>query len=200
VISRLKETLFDKEGHEKIKNLLVASFFLLCAVNTVILFMSVYAGKVFGLAEAETIDLIAFSTIFAIVGSFASGLISDIVGYARTLLGVFFMWALCIMGGALLRPPFHWLIGALAGISLGSTWVILRAMVIKIVPQEKIGETFGLFNLVTYFSGIVGPLFWGMLLLFLSSLGEWGYRLAFLSMTLFIGAGVVFLARIRKEI
>jgi UMF1 family MFS transporter len=200
VIGRLKETLFSEGEHRRIKNLLAASFFLLCAVNTVILFMSVYAGKVFGLGESETIDLIAFSTVFAILGSFVSGFISDIVGYARALLGVFLLWALCILGGTLLSPPFHWLIGALAGASLGSTWVIFRAMVIKIVPEEKIGETFGLFNMVTYFSGIVGPLFWGLMLLFLSPMGEWGYRLTFMSMTLFIGVGAFFLARIRREL
>ena len=162
--------------------------------------MSVYAGKVFGLGEGDTIYLIAFSTLFAILGSFVSGVISDIIGYAKTLLGVFFLWVLAILGGTLLSPPFHWAIGALAGFSLGSTWVIFRAMVIKIVPEEKIGETFGLFNMVTYLSGIVGPLFWGLLLLFLSPLGEVGYRLAFFSMVFFIGTGAVFLVRIRREI
>jgi UMF1 family MFS transporter len=200
VLGRLKETLFGDDSHRRIKNLLRASFFLLCAVNTVILFMAVYAGKVFGLDEAETINLIIFSTVFAIIGSFISGFISDFIGYAKVLLGVFFLWAVCILGGALLNPPFHWLIGALAGLSLGATWVILRAMVIKIVPEEMIGETFGLFNLVTYFSGVVGPLAWGLMLLFLSGLGEWGHRLAFLSMTLFVGTGAIFLVKIRKEI
>ncbi|MGB2630894.1 MAG: MFS transporter, partial [Candidatus Omnitrophota bacterium] len=101
-------------------------------------------------------------------------------------------------GGGLLEPPFHWLVGALAGLSLGSTWVVLRALVIKLVPEEKIGEAFGLFNLVSYFSGMVGPLFWGMMLFFLSRMGEIGYRISFLSMMIFIAVGVYFLLKIGR--
>jgi len=158
-----------------------------------------YISQVFRLTEAQIIDLVAFSTIFAIGGSIFSGFISDYIGYRRSLMGVFFLWAACLLGGAFLRPPFHWLIGAIVGISLGSTWVISRAIVIKLVPREKIGEIFGLFNLVSYISAIVGPLFWGIIILYFSSFGEWGYRMASLSMIPFIGVAFIFLLRLRKN-
>ena len=112
---------------------------------------------------------------------------------------MFVLWGVSILAGGLLYPPFHWLVGALVGISLGSTWVILRAFVIKLVPGEKIGEAFGLFNLVSYLSGVVGPLFWGLLLLYFSRFGGEGYRVAFLGLILFMGTGAVFILRISDK-
>ncbi|OGX19459.1 MAG: hypothetical protein A3K54_04975 [Omnitrophica WOR_2 bacterium RBG_13_44_8] len=90
----------------------------------------------------------------------------------------------------------YWLIGALAGIALGSTWVVSRAMAISIVPKEKIGEIFGLFNLVGYLSAILGALFWGGMVLFLSRFGALGYRITLFSLILFILLGLLFLLRI----
>ncbi|MFC1624336.1 MFS transporter [Candidatus Omnitrophota bacterium] len=199
IFKRLRSTISGSYKFRELRNFLKAAFFALCAVNAIILFMSVYAGKVFHLKEAQIIDLIAFSAIFAILGSIVSGFISDIIGYRRSLIGVFFLWIICFLGAVFLKPPFHWFIGALAGISLGSTWVISRALVVKLVPEEKIGEAFGLFNMVGYLSGIIGPLFWGGILLCFSSLGDVRYRLACFSLSLFVGIGCIFLLRARKE-
>ncbi|MFC1570776.1 MFS transporter, partial [Candidatus Omnitrophota bacterium] len=199
IFTRLKATIMDNELKE-FKDLLKASFFVLCVVHTVILFMSVYATRAFGLNEAQIINLIAFSTLFAIGGSILSGLLSDRLGYRRSLVGVFFLWGLSILAGTLLRAPFYWLVGALAGLSLGGTWVILRALVIKLVPEEKIGEAFGIFNLVSYAAGVIGPLIWGVMLLFCSRFGEWGYRLTFLSQMPFIIIGIYFLLKSQKTL
>jgi len=197
---RLRSTLFDSYKVTPLRNFLKAAFFGLCVVNAIILFMSIYIGKVFGLEESEIINLIAFSTVFAIVGSIVSGFISDIFGHVRSLIGVFFLWIICLLGAGLLHPPFHWLIGALAGISLGSTWVVSRALVIRLVPREKIGEAFGLFNFVGYCSGIIGPIFWGMVLLVFSPLGEARYRFACLGLIVFMVIGSYFLLRLRKDL
>lgn len=199
IFARLKATILDNELKE-FKDLLKASFFGLCVVQTVILFMAVYATRAFGLDEVQIINLIAFSTLFAIGGSILSGFLSDFLGYRRSLLGVFFLWGLCILAGALLKAQFCWLVGALAGISLGGTWVVLRALVIKLVPEERVGEAFGIFNLVSYAAGVVGPLLWGIILLFCSRFGEWGYRLTFLSQMPFIVIGIYFLLKIQKSL
>ena len=196
IFGKLRATVFDSYQSGSLKSFLKAAFFGLCVVNTTILFMAVYAGKAFYLGESKIIDLVAFSTVFAMAGSILSGVISDIVGHKRSLLGVFVLWIVCIILGAVLRAPYHWLVGALVGFSLGSTWVILRALVIKLVPEEKIAEAFGLFNLVVYISGVVGPLCWGLILLYASGFGEIGYRLSFLSLIIFMGIGTFFISKI----
>lgn len=199
IFVRLRSTVFGSYKFEDFRNFLKGAFFGLAVVNALILFMSVYAAKVFGLGEIEIINLFAFSTIFAILGSIVSGYISDYIGSRRSLFGVFFLWAICLLGGGLLKRPFHWLLGALVGVSLGSIWVISRALVVKLVPKERVAEVFGLFNMVGYVSGIVGPVFWGVMLLGLSPLGEWGYRLTCLSLLIFIAIGFSFILRMGKN-
>lgn len=200
LFQEVRSRVMDMDTLKSLKHLLFASFFALCAISTLMLFMSVYAGKVFYLGEAETIDLIAVSTIFAILSSIASGLLSDRIGYGKSLLGTFFLWILACLGGVFLKKPFHWLVGALVGVSLGATWVITRALVIKLVPENKIGMAFGIFNLVTYIAGIIGPLFWGLMLVFLSPLGESGYRTALFIMMFFVITGTAFLFKLKEEL
>lgn len=197
ILKGLKETLSDKYKFSCLPDFLRCIFFGLCAVNAIILFMSVYATRAFGLNEAEVINLIAFATLFALVGSMLIGFISDYVGHKESLFFVFILWGVCFVAGAFVRGhQFYWLIGALAGVALGSTWVVSRSLAIALVPPDKIGEIFGLFNLVGYLAAVVGALWWGVLILFLSHLGEWGYRITLLSLTLFVLLGAIFLLRV----
>jgi len=197
IFKTLKTTAFDTYKFPGLLNFLKSSFFGLCAVNTIIIFMSVYATRAFGLNESEVINLVTFSTLFAMVGSLFSGFISDYIGHKRCLAGVFLLWGICFIAGAFARSVhWYWFIGALSGIALGSTWVVSRAMAVSIVPSERVGEIFGLFNLVGYLSAIIGVLYWGGMLLLLSHLGEWGYRITLLSLVLFVLLGLIFLLRI----
>lgn len=197
IFKTLRTTLFDTHKSPGLLDFLKSVFFGLCAVNAVVIFMSVYATRAFGLNEVEVIKLITFSTFFALVGSLLSGFISDYLGHKRSLGVIFVLWGVCFWLGTFIRNThLYWFIGALAGIALGSTWVVSRAMAISIVPKDKIGEIFGLFNLVGYLSAIVGALFWGVMLLFLSRFGELGYRITLLSLILFILLGFIFLLRI----
>ena len=197
IFKTLKTTALDTYKFPGLLNFLKSSFFGLCAVNTIIIFMSVYATRAFGLNESEVINLVTFSTLFAMVGSLFSGFISDYIGHKRCLAGVFLLWGICFIAGAFARSVhWYWFIGALSGIALGSTWVVSRAMAVSIVPSERVGEIFGLFNLVGYLSAIIGVLYWGGMLLLLSHLGEWGYRITLLSLVLFVLLGLIFLLRI----
>ena len=199
IYQRFKVTIFESYRLVDFRNFLKAAFFILCVVNVIILFMSVYVSKALGLNEAAIINLIAFSTLFAMGGSIVSGFLCDMVGCQRSVIGVLFLWGLSILAGTFLAQPFHWIIGALAGISLGSTWTVFRVVVIKLVPQQKVGEAFGLFNLVAYTAGIVGPLFWGGVLLVLPSMGSLEYRIALLSLVVFIAIGIIFPFRIAEK-
>ncbi|MBU4346307.1 MAG: MFS transporter [Candidatus Omnitrophica bacterium] len=200
ILKTLRHIAFDTYKYPGLSNFLKASFFALCSVNVVILFMSVYATQVFGLNEVQIINLLAFSTFFAIVGSLLSGFISDYLGHKRFLSIVFCLWIICFLLGALARDiRLYWFIGAMVGVALGSTWVVSRALAVSLAPEEKIGEVFGLFNLFGYLSGAVGSLFWGLILLFLHPLGPWGYRIALLSLIIFMLLGFIFLLRIPKQ-
>lgn len=196
----LKRALLEVRKVADLANFLKAAFFGLAAVNVIILFMSVYATRVFGLSEIQIIHLIVFSTLFAIAGSFISGFISDYIGYKRCLMAVFILWIAAFLAASISHSiHLYWAVGAMVGAALGSIWAVSRALAIKLVPAEKIGEVFGLFNFVGYISAIIGAMFWGLLLLFLSRFGESGYRIALSSLILFMGLGFVYLRRLPRE-
>ena len=200
IFNSLKAAGFNSRLFPGLPDFLKASFFGLCAVNAIILFMSIYATRVFALDEAQIINLISFSTLFAILGSIASGYISDRVGAKKSLTVVYALWVVSFTLGAFVRSQgLYFLVGALVGVVLGATWVVSRALAIQLVPAERIGEAFGLFNLVGYLSGMVGALFWGLMLLFLAPLGAAGYRIALFSLNLFILLGGFFLLRIPTD-
>jgi UMF1 family MFS transporter len=197
IFRTLRKTAFGVHALGGLLDFLKAVFFGLCAVNAVVLFMSVYATKVFGMNESGVINLIGFSAIFAIVGSLVSGFISDYLGHRRCLAAVFIFWIICFWIGTFARNLTHyWFVGALVGITLGATWVVSRSLAVSLVPEAQIGEVFGLFNLVGYLSAIVGAIFWGLILLLLYRFGEWGYRIALLSLISFMVPGLIFLLRI----
>lgn len=199
IFRSLKTVVFNSAQFSGLSDFLKSSLFGLCAVNAVILFMSVYATRAFHLNEVQIINLITFSTFFAILGSISSGYISDRIGAKITLTFVYILWIICLMAGTLVKNAhLYWLVGSLVGIALGSTWVVSRALAIQLVAPQRMGEVFGLFNLVGYLSAIIGSLFWGLTLLFLFRLGEIGYRIALLSLNLFLILGIIFLLRIPK--
>ncbi len=197
IFKSLKATAFGAQSIPGLLDFLKAVFFGLCAVNAIVLFMSVYATRAFGLNEVQVINLITYSTFFAMAGSICSGFLSDYLGHKRVLSAVFVLWIISFFGGAFAKGlGAYWLIGAMTGVALGSTWVVGRALAVTLVPQEKIGEIFGLYNLVSYVAAIAGALFWGLVLLILSPYGEWGYRVTLLSLVLFMAIGLIFLLRL----
>jgi UMF1 family MFS transporter len=197
VFHQLKDDLLSVYRLPRVPDFLKGAFLGICVVNIIILFMSVYATRVFGLNETQIIHLMLFATFFAILGSLVSGYVADRISAVSSLILVYILWGISLFLGAFSRSiNLYWLVGALVGLALGATWVVLRALAIQLVPPEKSGAIFGLFNLIGCLSGIFGALFWGIILLFLSSLGEIGYRIALFSLNLFLVLGFIFLLRI----
>ncbi|MGB4521052.1 MAG: MFS transporter [Candidatus Omnitrophota bacterium] len=200
VFNQLKDDLLSVYRSPRVPDFLKGAFCGLCVVNVIILFMSVYATRVFGLNETQIINLMLFATLFAILGSLVSGYASDRIGAVSSLIWIYILWGISLFLGAFSRSiNLYWLVGALVGLALGATWVVLRALAIQLVPPQKSGAIFGLFNLIGCFSGVVGALFWGIILLFLSPLGEIGYRIALLSLNIFFLFGFIFLLRLLRN-
>ena len=195
VFARLGDTFFTRHRFLGLRDFLKAVFCTLCVINVCMLFMSVYITKVFKLPEAEIIKFILFATVFALLGSFCGGIFSDRIGHKKAMVSVLVLWLAGIMSAGLVSAPYHWVVGVLGGISLGATWVILRALAIELAPERKIGEIFGLFNLMGYLAAIVGPLTWGFLLIFLAPWGELGYRVALICFAPFLVAALIFMLR-----
>ncbi|HEO64147.1 MAG TPA: MFS transporter [Candidatus Omnitrophica bacterium] len=199
IFKRLKSILSQSSSYPGLVDFLKTSFFGMCAINAIIVFMAVYATRVFHMDEPQIIRLLMLSTVFAMAGSLITGYASDRLGALRMLMAIFILWGFCFSFGAFIETEgFYWFIGALVGVSLGSTWAVLRAAGIKLVSADMMGELFGLFNIVGYISGAVGAVFWGIIVFVFSPLGELSYRIALFGLNIFLVIGFVFLLRIFK--
>lgn len=190
----------DIKDEPNLKKFILSAFIYLNAVSTIIVFVSVYARKVLGLTVSEIFIFFLISNIFATLSAFSYGVIADKFGTKRTLSSVLIIWSLVLTLGLLsFNKSLFWIVGPLAGIALASTWTVGRALLVKLVPKEKIGIAFGIGGLVGSFAAITGPLIWGIIVWALRSYGVLRYRIAIFALLLFIIIGYAMLQRVKVE-
>jgi MFS transporter, UMF1 family len=82
-----------------------------------------------------------------------------------------------------------WVAAFVAGLCMGSSQSVGRAMVGTLAPQDRLGEFFGLWALATRLSAIIGPLTYGLVTW--ATAGN--HRLAILMTGLFFVVGLIVL-------
>lgn len=198
---RYISTVFDDIKDEpNLKKFVLSAFIYLNAVSAIIVFVSVYARKAVGLTVSEILIFFLISNIFASLSAFSYGVIADKFGTKRTLSSVLIIWSFVLTLSLLsFNKSLFWIVGPLAGIALASTWTVGRALLVKLVPKEKIGIAFGIGGLVGSFAAITGPLIWGIIVWALRSYGVLRYRIAIFALLLFIIIGYAMLQRVKVE-
>ena len=159
--------------------------------------MSVYTKKVMGFTDSEIITFYIISTVFAILGSFVTGFITDRLGSKRILSIVLGLWCITILLAAIsFSKAVFWVVGPLAGICLGATWTSVRVLLVDLSPPQMVGEVFGFYGLVGKSASIIGPLIWGLCIWTFGFLGILKYRLAIMTLLLFLGVGFIILQKV----
>jgi UMF1 family MFS transporter len=176
VTESLRQTIDTfKSGHRfpGLLRFLIGRAFYTDAINTVILFMSVYTVNVAistGLTEADGQQKAQFVLMSAITAAIGGGVlwgfVVDRIGPKRTLDIVLSGWiATFVMAASVGFLHLHivWLfvVACAAGICLGGTWASDRPLMLRLTPPERVGEFYGLYGMVGRFSAVTGPLIWG---------------------------------------
>ncbi len=143
--------------------LLLARFFYVDAIATVLAYLTVYARRSGDFDGASIDTLLAISAVTAIAGAVGGGILAERVGPKRTI-----VWTLALAIGSLLAEAITglgvllWVVGPLVGIVLGSLSAVDRVFLLRLVAPERRGEDFGLYALVGKLSTGFGPLvLWG---------------------------------------
>ena len=164
-ISRFRHTVGYAKSLAGLWQYLWAAFFSLNAINTVLVFMGVYAKQRMRLAEGDMVRFFVFSQIFAILGALVFGRYSIRWGGKRTLMRIWVGWmaALTLLAA---RPTLAglWVAGPVIGFCLGSTWATGRVLLVQLAPKDRLAELFGLAGVFARASAIVGPIVWGALI------------------------------------
>jgi len=97
--------------------------------------------------------------------SIPAGVISDKIGPKKVLLTGFLLFVLVYLSFGLIKSPvFLWILFPIYGIYMALTEGVGKAYISNLIPQEKIGTAFGIYQttigLTTFLASLIAGLLW----------------------------------------
>jgi UMF1 family MFS transporter len=175
------------------RRFLLAYFFFIDGINTVIVEAGPFAEHTFGFGRREAIWLFLIVQFAALAGAFAMAKPTDSWGPKKVLTGSLLLWI--TVGCAVYfanSPTVFFVLAVVVGLGLGSAQAASRAFMSSLVPDGREAEMFGFYAFCGKSSSIVGPMIFGTV-----SLATGGnQRLAVIALTLLMGTGLILLQRV----
>lgn len=188
-ITRVWNTISNLKHYKNLAIFLLAYFFYIEGVNTIIFFSGNYASTTLKFTETEL--LIFFLTVqtTAIAGSVILGIIADSIGQKKTIIITLIMWLITVLLAYLVQDKSgFYVVGLLAGAAMGSSQSTSRSLMSKLTPPDKKTEFFGFYSFFGKSSAIIGPLVFGFV-----SFISGDQRLAIFSIGIFFLIGLIIL-------
>lgn len=216
-LRRVLDTMTHLKSYKNLATFLLAYFFFIEGVNTVIYFSGNYASTTLKFTMGELIVFFIIVQTTAIIGSVVFGIIADSYGQKRSLVFSLLIWVLTILiafftstsssflvkyfssafnidTGEFMRDSFY-VVGLLAGSVMGATQSTSRSLMSKLTPFDKKTEFFGFYSFFGKSSAILGPLVFG----YVSYItGE--QRVAILTISVFFIAGLIILSFVKDAV
>jgi UMF1 family MFS transporter len=138
------------------------------AVNTVILFLGIYASAEGGMSGEEIHTLLFYSILSAILGGFFWGEVAQRITPSRALRYVLVLWifALGIVAGSAhtsWAKPALFLAGIMIGLGLSGVHACDRPWLFHLIPKSRSGEAFGIYAVSGRVGAILGPALYGLI-------------------------------------
>lgn len=178
-----------------LRKFLLAYFFYIDGINTVITFSGIYATVTLGFDPQDLILLFVIVQFTALIGAFGFARAVDSWGPKVVILLSLLLWMTVSAGSFFVSSKkTFFVIAALAGTGLGTIQASSRAYFSRFIPHGKESEYFGVYSMVGKTSAIIGPLLFGEV----SSLAR-SQRPAILSVLLLFLCGFVLLRKVRDR-
>ena len=192
-LKRVWSTISHLKNYKNLAIFLLAYFFYIEGVNTIIFFSGIYASTTLGFTDTELLVFFLTVQTTAIAGSVVFGIIADSIGQKRTIMITLFMWLVTVaLAFFIYDKTGFYFVGLLAGASMGSSQSTSRSLMTKLTPEDKKTEFFGFYSFFGKSSAVVGPLVFG-LVSFLSG----SQRIAILSVGVFFVIGMLILSKVK---
>lgn len=192
-LKRVWSTISNLKYYKNLALFLLAYFFYIEGVNTVIFFSGIYASTTLGFTESEL--LIFFLTVqtTAITGSVIFGIVADSIGQKKTIMITLAMWLITIaLAFIVYDKTGFYIVGLIAGASMGSSQSTSRSLMTKLTPEDKKTEFFGFYSFFGKSSAVIGPLVFGLISFLTGS-----QRIAILSIGFFFVVGMILLRKVK---
>ena len=193
-ITKLKEIAGEVWRIPDLRKFLVAYFFYIDGVLTIIAMAGVIAVGTFGFTTQGVIILFLIVQFSAMAGALAMAKPTDRLGPKKVLTGVLVMWVAAGVTAYFIQgQTAFYVLAIVAGIGLGTVQSASRAYMASLIPDGREAQMFGFYALCGRSSSVVGPFLFGWVVL-----GAGGnQRPGFLVLTALFLIGLVLLQRVR---
>lgn len=161
--SRLIKTFKNIKQYKKIFLFLLAYFFYIDAVDTIIT-AAIPIGMALNIIDdVLLIGIVLLIQFIAFPFAILFGWLSKMIGAKKMIIvGICIYTVVCIIG-ANIRTAFDiWILAILVGTAQGGIQSISRSYFGKLIPKENSNEFFGFFNIFGKFAAIIGPILVGV--------------------------------------
>ena len=192
--AHLAQTLRHLRTYKQAFLLLVAFLIYNDGIGTIIRMATIY-GEERHLSRTVMIGAIAAVQFIGIPFSFLFGRLASHIGAKRSIfLGLVVYVGISIVGYFMTTPLHFIILACLVGTVQGGTQALSRSLFAAMIPTRHSGEFFGFFSVFEKFAGIIGPLFFALVVKATGS-----SQSAILSIILFFVVGGVLLAKVNVE-
>lgn len=201
--AKLKESISDTKilfSMTGVAVFMLAYFLYNDAITTASNNFSIFLEQVWGVPDTIKTYILLGILITSAIGGVVSGAIADKMGHKRTLMILLFGWIILLpLIGFATNFVLFIIATSLMGFWFGSGWAVSRSLMSCIAPKGKHNLAFAFFGLVERASALVGPLAWGLIVSGLVPLGSYRYRIAALSLVIFVVLGILALMFVKSD-
>ena len=193
--ARLRETLAEVRRYRQLTLFLLAFWIYNDGIGTIIKMATAY-GSELGIGVTDMTFALVITQFVGIPCALLFGGLAARIGTKRSILVALGGYALICCAGYFMRTAWHfYLLALLVGTVQGGSQALSRSLFGVLVPKRKSAEFFGFFSTGEKFSGIFGPLLFGLISHWM---GE--SRLGILALILFftVGGGLLALVDVPR--
>ncbi len=186
--SRLAETVKKIIHDKKILLFILAYFFYIDGVNTVITMAAPFASDV-GMSAGKLLIMLLVLQVIAIPFALLYGRLSEHFGTKNMIyVGIITYTFICTFAYFVKGELGIYILAFLIGTAQGGIQALSRSYFAKLVPKERSSEYFAFFSIFSKFAAVLGPLLMGITISITGSINKGVLSIA----VLFVIGGILF--------